>query len=108
MSENIGPIFKILTEEQYAAFNESGIFAGSEIDIKDGYIHMSKEDQLERILNKYFAGQDIVIAEIDFEALKSEIKWEPASNGDLFPHLYRPLQLSEVVSAETHSVLLDS
>lgn len=103
MSEHTGPIFKILTEEQYKAFNSSGEFVGSEVDLKDGFIHMSKESQLERILNKYFNGQDVIIAEIDYEVLKSEIKWEAASNGALFPHLYRPLLLSEVVSAETYS-----
>ena len=97
-------IFKVLTEKEYESFNEAGEFLGSKMDIEDGFIHMSTEAQLERILTKYFSGQDVMIAQIDYEALISEIKWEAASNGDLFPHLYRPLLLSEVITAETHTV----
>ena len=36
---------------------------------------------------------------LDAEALGEALKWEPARGGKLFPHLFRPLLLAEVVSA---------
>jgi len=90
-------IYKVLTLEEWDSFSQVGEFTGSPIDIKDGYIHMSKKEQLDRILKKYFSGKEVMIAEVDYEAIESEIKWEAASNGDLFPHLYRPLKLEDLV-----------
>ena len=34
---------------------------------------------------------------IDAEKLGRDLKWEPSRGGALFPHLYRSLQMSDVV-----------
>ena len=38
---------------------------------------------------------------IDAEYLGDDLKWEPSRGGALFPHLYRNLQLDEVLWAKT-------
>ena len=37
------------------------------------------------------------------DALGDRLRWEPARGGALFPHLYRPLLLADVVSAVVYA-----
>jgi uncharacterized protein (DUF952 family) len=37
---------------------------------------------------------------VDAEAAGAALKWEVSRNDDLFPHLYRPLKLDDVVWAQ--------
>jgi uncharacterized protein (DUF952 family) len=82
-------VYKVFTEAEWQAFQSSGTFAGNAADISDGYIHLSKKIQLQRVIDKYYrdAGP-VVVAEFADPSLLKKLKWEPASNGDLYPHLY--------------------
>ncbi len=94
------PITKLLRATEWAAFQAEGEFAGSADDRRDGYIHMSAPDQVGGTAAKWFAGDTGVMAVVfDAEAFGDDLRWEPARGGALFPHLYRPLRLDEVVSA---------
>ncbi len=94
--------FKVLTAEQWAAFQHDGAFAGAPIDLTDGYIHMSTADQLDETIAKHFAGQSaLTIAEIDLTALGDAVRWEVSRGGALFPHLYAALPMSAVRSVRT-------
>lgn len=89
--------FKILTADQWAAFESDGVFGGAPIDIADGYVHLSTADQLEETLAKHFAGQDsLVIAEIDLNALGDTVRWEVSRGDALFPHVYGVLPMHAV------------
>ena len=72
-------------------------YLGSSKDIKDGYIHFSGEDQVKGTLEKYYSKQkDLVLLKV--ETLKLDhLLWEQASDGNMFPHLYSSLDLSNVV-----------
>jgi len=91
-------IYKIMPQSDWAAFQEGGIYTGSEVDIADGYIHFSTQDQLVETLNKHYLGQtDLQILRIETAQLDAEkLKWEPARDS-LFPHLYAPLSIEAVV-----------
>jgi beta-hydroxylase len=92
--------FKILTAEQWAAWQSSGHFAGAPIDLSDGFIHLSAADQVAGTLEKHFAGQSgLILAEIELVRLGDAVKWEPSRGGALFPHVYAPIPLSAVLSA---------
>ncbi len=89
--------FKILTAEQWARFEAEGIFAGAPVDVADGYIHLSAEDQVSGTLAKHFAGQTgLVLAMIDLDALGDAVRWEVSRGGALFPHIYGTLPLAAV------------
>ena len=98
----VDKVFKILTADQWSAFQEAGEFIGSPVDIQDGYIHLSTAVQTERVLNKYYADtRPVFIIEFQSKEIMDLLKWEKASNNDLFPHLYgRPLHLDEVSGTE--------
>lgn len=72
----------------------------------EGFIHCSKPSQIVDVANTFYRGQQgLVLLVIDPSKLESELKWEPpaepepshARTGDLFPHLYGPLNLDAVV-----------
>ena len=89
--------YKILTADQWAAFEADGVFAGAPVDLADGYIHMSTAEQLDETLAKHFAGQaGLVIATIDLAMLGDAVKWEVSRGGARFPHLYGDLPMAAV------------
>ncbi|MDH7796659.1 MULTISPECIES: DUF952 domain-containing protein [unclassified Beijerinckia] len=94
-------IYKISTQEQWDRARECGFFAGAPVDLADGFIHFSTADQALETAAKHFAGQSgLVLAALDADALGVELKWEPSRGGQLFPHLYRPFAVSEVIWAK--------
>lgn len=89
--------YKILTAPELAEL-ESGRFAGSADDRRDGFIHLSTRDQLEGTLARHFAGRDgLHIAAVDLSVLGDAIRWEAARDED-FPHLYGDLPLTAVIA----------
>jgi uncharacterized protein (DUF952 family) len=92
-------IYKILSTGEWAAARAAGVFAGSAVDLADGYIHFSAADQAQDTAAKWFAGQaDLVLLTVEAGALGEALKWEASRGGVLFPHLYRPLRIAEVVA----------
>jgi uncharacterized protein (DUF952 family) len=90
-------IFKILPVSLWAAAEKAGVFNGAGIDIADGYIHFSTAEQMRETASKHFAGQaDLMLVAVDAKKLGSALKYEVSRGGDLFPHLYTPLQIAHV------------
>ena len=91
--------YKILTEPEMAVLERDGSFPGAPIDIADGYIHLSTDEQLDETAAKHFAGQtDLHIAAVDLEAQGDCLRWEVSRGGALFPHIYGPLLLETVIA----------
>ena len=90
-------IYKICTKSELQEAKSKGQFLGSKKDLDDGYIHFSGEDQIKETLKKYYLNQkDLILLKVDTLKLDHLI-WEQASDGNMFPHLYSPLELSSVV-----------
>lgn len=91
-------IYKILRRPEWDAFRAAGETLGAPIDLTDGYIHFSTAAQVAETAAKWFGTEsDLVLLAVNADQLGAALKWEPARNGQLFPHLYRPLSLSDVV-----------
>ena len=90
-------IFKILGKAEWDAARAAGRFEGSAVDRKDGYIHFSTAAQAAETARRHFAGQpDLVVLEVEADDLGEALRWEPSRGGDLFPHLYAPLEAGQV------------
>jgi len=90
-------IYKLFRAEEWAAASSAPSFAGSALDLRDGFIHLSTGAQAAETAARHFAGEKgLVLARIDPEKLEAELKWEPSRGGALFPHLYGPLPMSAV------------
>ncbi len=96
-----------LTSRQAWSEARNGSAYHAESLASEGFIHCSTEMQVLPVAEKYYKGQsDIVLLKIDPALLSSELRWEPPSGGapppgvpegDLFPHIYGPINLDAVV-----------
>lgn len=85
-------VYKILDRPAWEAAQAAGVFEGAEIDLRDGYIHLSTAAQAAETARRHFAGRaDLVVLELEADELGPALRWEPSRGGDLFPHLYAPL-----------------
>lgn len=91
-------IFKIFRRPEWDAFRAAGMTMGAPVDLADGYIHFSTAEQVAETAAKHFGSDsDLVLVAVDPVPLGNALKWEPSRGGALFPHLYRALELSDVV-----------
>lgn len=101
-------IYKILSRAEWDAAKAVGRFEGSAVDHQDGFIHLSGHDQAQETAAKYFKDQnDHVLLGVEAESLGEALKWEASRGGALFPHLYRPLLVSEVLTENPLSLDAD-
>jgi len=90
-------IYKICEQSLWRAAEPDGVFLGTLVDERDGFIHFSTAAQLPETAAKHFAGKsDLLLIAVDAEALGQSLVWEHSRGGDLFPHLYAALPLTAV------------
>ena len=100
-------IYKICTAAEWREAERAGIYRGSAVDRRDGFIHFSTAEQVAETAAKWFTDQrDLMLVAIDADALSDNLKWEPSRGGALFPHLYGELDLKAV--RETDPLPLDT
>lgn len=91
-------VFKIATASEWSKATASGIYEGSSDDRRDGFIHLSSQSQLHGTLEKHFKGKaDLVLIAFEASKLGPQLKWEQSRGGDLFPHLYANIFVSNAL-----------
>ena len=94
-----GFIYKICPEPLWRAAEATGVFEGSPVDLRDGYIHLSTASQVRETATRHFAGEErLLLIAVDPGELGERLRWELSRGGALFPHLYGALPLSAVRS----------
>lgn len=93
-------LFKICRSAEWQAALASGVYNGSAVDRRDGFIHLSGEDQVRETAARHFAGQaDLVL--VAFPELELDrLKWEPSRGGVLFPHVYGSIPVATAAWVE--------
>ncbi|WP_084399193.1 DUF952 domain-containing protein [Henriciella aquimarina] len=88
-------VYKILSANDDARARELG-HTDTDLDARDGYVHLSSKEQVAETLGLHYAGQSGVhLYEFVSESLGGNVKWEESRGGQLFPHLYGTLRLSD-------------
>ena len=65
----------------------------------EGFIHCSNLDQVARVANLFYADQaEMVVLSIDAGRLIGALRDEPAATGELFPHIYGPIEREAIVT----------
>ena len=101
-------IYHIAAADALAAARQTGVYRTESLS-GEGFIHFSNLHQVLQVANRFYTGQNgLVLLEVDPSRLRAELKFEapvhPASaaplpgSGQLFPHLYGPLNLDAVVA----------
>ena len=100
-------IYHISTQEDWEAAEQSGAFTAESLE-SEGFIHMSKANQVTRVANKIYTGrEDLILLVVEPEKLDAELKWEApvhpnpdnpvdVSEAEQFPHIYGLLNLDAV------------
>lgn len=82
---------------------ESSNYIHTSLD-EEGFIHASRAAQVEGVLDRYYDGvNDLLKLTIDTDLLDgtSTLKEELAESiGEMFPHIYGPINKSAIVSIE--------
>ena len=90
-------LYKIVPASLWRAAESDGVFRGSEVDLRDGFIHFSTAAQVAETAARHFTGQhDLLLVSVEAARLGGALKWEPSRGGALFPHLYGTLALTAV------------
>jgi uncharacterized protein (DUF952 family) len=83
---------------------EAGVAAGeyrAPSLTEEGFIHASgDEEQMLRVAARLFAGRaDLLALDVDVERLTEGSPWvrEPSRSGEMYPHVYGPINLDAVV-----------
>ena len=73
----------------------------------EGFIHCSTPEQVAKTANRFYAGQaDLVLLVVDADRVLAELRYE-AADGNLFPHLYGPLNLDAVAEVRSFAPAAD-
>jgi uncharacterized protein (DUF952 family) len=100
-------VYKIVSRQAWNDAVARGRFDGAAIDLRDGYIHLSTAVQAQETATLHFHGQaGLVLVALSTEALSDALKWEPSRGGQLFPHLYAPLD--PALALEVRDIPLDA
>ncbi len=92
-------VYKICKRDEWHIARAAGRFAGSAVDLADGFIHFSTGEQAVETAAKHFAGQgDLVLLAVAAAPLGGALRWEPSRGGALFPHLYGTLPTAAVLA----------
>ncbi|HYM33491.1 MAG TPA: DUF952 domain-containing protein [Candidatus Cybelea sp.] len=90
-------IYHMADRDVWAAATARGTYSGTAADAADGFMHFSTAAQVEESAAKHRKGaKNLVLLEVDAEVLGTDLRWETARGGDLFPHLYAALDVRKV------------
>lgn len=94
-------VYKICPRGAWERALATGSLELSRDDARDGYVHLSTAAQLTGTLERHYAGQrDLVLLELVVSSLPpGALRWEASRGGQLFPHLYAPLEVALVARA---------
>lgn len=100
-------IYHITSRAEWEAAQRAGDYRTPSLE-SEGFIHNSTADQAPRVANAVFAGQQgLILLCVETDKLTAPLKYEPpvhvaagtpkTREGELFPHIFGPLNLDAVV-----------
>lgn len=70
---------------------------------EEGFIHATKgDDLLYKVANRVYHNfnEELLLLVIDEKRVTSEIKYEQAKDGNLYPHIYGPLNMDAIADVK--------
>lgn len=93
------PIYHLCLQSAWQDAAANGVYEGSDLDRRDGFIHCSAVDQVAATAARYFPGTDLVLLTIDPGQVNGRVEWEETAHGT-FPHIYGHVPVTAVTSVE--------
>ncbi len=90
-------VFHLATPSEWDAAQTCGSVAPASL-ATEGFIHCSITEQLAATIDRHFLDVDqLVLLRLDVEGLDAALIWEEGRPGEIFPHVYRAIELAEVL-----------
>ena len=95
-------IYHVTTLEAWQLAEKTGFYTTDSLE-REGFIHCCRPEQLEGVLNRYYAqASHLHVLHIDESRLTAPLKWERSlAVNDLFPHIYGEINLEAVQTIHT-------
>jgi uncharacterized protein (DUF952 family) len=92
-------IYHVVAKSQWEQALAQGFYEAPSLAI-EGFIHLSMQNQVQGVLNRYYQGQnDLLLLHVEENKLTAPLKLEIApSVNEEFPHLFGPLNIDAVVN----------
>ena len=92
--------YHITTPEIWGTFENKNYYEAESLHT-EGFIHCSYWGQLEETLKLYYKGvSQVIVLEIEPDALISKLIIEKSRDGNLFPHIYGVINKAAIVKVE--------
>ena len=94
-------IYHVVSSRNWQEAVQQGFYEAASL-ATEGFIHTSKAEQVQGVLQRYYKDQsDLLLLHIDENKLTAPLKYELApSINEMFPHIYGPLNLDAVIKVE--------
>lgn len=95
-------VYKVLTQQQFEEFKKRGSYPGTELDLRDGYIHLSSSTQVNGVLERYYQDvRPLYVLQFAEEHLGKGLVYETVRNDEKFPHLYNTdLEFTKIIDVK--------
>ena len=92
-------LLHLTTREEWDDAQAAGIYEPPSL-AKEGFVHLSAPNQVLATAERHFAGvRGLVMLTIAAERLNAPLRYETVpEHGEMFPHLYGPLNLDAVTA----------
>ncbi|MHB8629355.1 MAG: DUF952 domain-containing protein [Aggregatilineales bacterium] len=95
-------ILHITTPDAWANAQVEGVYRSASL-ATEGFIHCSTPRQMAATANKHYARRSgLALLYIDESRLTAELRYEDLNAGDLFPHIYGPINLDAVLKVAAY------
>ena len=91
-----GYVYRLTTEEDWAASKAAGVLLLNEDDERDGYLHLSGPGQAQETARRHYGKELGLLALALREADVPGLRWEASRDGEAFPHAYADVPTSAV------------
>jgi len=95
--KDVRVIYHIASADLWKKSLELGEYKVDSLE-SEGFIHFSLANQVLATANRHYHGvTGLVLLQVNPERLSAKLKFEMAPSGEVFPHLFGPLNLDAVV-----------
>lgn len=95
-------IYCLTPASYWAAFADKTEYIPRDYE-EEGFIHATKgDDLLYKVANRVYHNfnEELLLLVIDEKRVTSEIKYEQAKDGNLYPHIYGPLNMDAIADVK--------
>lgn len=93
-------IYHIVLSEDWERQIDEPVYSAESLET-EGFIHCSHAEQLDGVLQRYYSEESrVLIMTIDSDRLTSKLIEEPSTGGEIYPHIYGPIDREAIVSIE--------